>query len=152
LLDETTPRVGLALGHQVVIGHRIADVAITAQKLVIEVDGPYHQFIPQQDHRQTRELAARGYRVIRFTNEEVIDETQRVMAEILRACGSAYEMASDTYIPDDFIQPTALTSGQVAAIVRQHIPRAKGGRVNELAKGVIGGAHRAISPRKIQRG
>jgi hypothetical protein len=49
----------------------------------------------------------------------------------------------------------ALTSGQVAAIVRQHFPRAKGERVNELAKAVIGGAHRQVTPRlprKTQRG
>jgi very-short-patch-repair endonuclease len=107
LLDETMPRLGLVFGHQVVIGNRIADFVITAQKLVIEVDGLYHQFRPQQDHRRTRELVARGYRVIRFTNEEVINEPQRVMAEVLRACGSAYEMASDAYIPDNLTQLTA---------------------------------------------
>lgn len=46
----------------------------------------------------------------------------------------------------------ALSHDQVAAIVRQQFPRAKGARVDSLAKQVIAGAHRVISPRKIQRG
>jgi hypothetical protein len=40
----------------------------------------------------------------------------------------------------------------VAGIVKQSFPRAKGGKVDELAKRVIANAHRIVSPRKIQRG
>lgn len=40
-----------------------------------------------------------------------------------------------------------LTKGEVAAIVLQTFPRAKGTRVDELAKQVIAGAHRQVSPR-----
>lgn len=45
-----------------------------------------------------------------------------------------------------------LSHDQVAANVRQTFPRAKGARVDELAKQVIAGAHRQVSPQKIQRG
>lgn len=45
-----------------------------------------------------------------------------------------------------------LSHQDVAAIVRQQFPRAKGARIDELAKRVIAGAHRQISPRKTQRG
>jgi|ERR1700722_16416890 hypothetical protein len=40
-----------------------------------------------------------------------------------------------------------LTGTQVAAIVRQEFPRAKGDKINALAKAVVAKAHRQISPR-----
>jgi hypothetical protein len=46
-----------------------------------------------------------------------------------------------------------LTGNQVAAIVQKEFPRAKGGRIDQLAGDVI--ANRQVSPRlprKIQRG
>lgn len=49
-----------------------------------------------------------------------------------------------------------LTHGDLAAIVRQTNPRAKGGRIDAIAKQIVAGAHRAISsrnqPRKTQHG
>ncbi|MGD1082496.1 MAG: hypothetical protein ABR881_29620 [Candidatus Sulfotelmatobacter sp.] len=45
-----------------------------------------------------------------------------------------------------------LSHDQVAAIVRRNFPQAKGARVDEMAKQVIAGAHRQVSPQKIQRG
>jgi hypothetical protein len=45
-----------------------------------------------------------------------------------------------------------LTGNQVAAIVRQEFPRAKGGKIDQLAKAVIANAHRIVSPRKTPRG
>ena len=45
-----------------------------------------------------------------------------------------------------------LTGNQVAGIVQEEFPRAKGGKIDALAKRVIANAHRIVSPRKIQRG
>jgi hypothetical protein len=45
-----------------------------------------------------------------------------------------------------------LTSEEVAAIVRRNFPRPRGSRIDALAKQVIAGAHRQVSPRKTQRG
>jgi len=45
-----------------------------------------------------------------------------------------------------------LTAGEVASIVRQEFPRAKGTRLDALAKAAIANAHRQVSPRKTQRG
>jgi hypothetical protein len=48
----------------------------------------------------------------------------------------------------------SLTPDQVAAIVRRTHPRVKAGHVDTIAKRVIAGAHRLVSPRqrKIPRG
>jgi hypothetical protein len=40
-----------------------------------------------------------------------------------------------------------LTGNQVAAIIRKEFPRAKGGKIDQLAKAVIAKAHRQVSPR-----
>jgi len=45
-----------------------------------------------------------------------------------------------------------LTGNQVAGIVQKECPRAKGGKIDQLAKAVVANAHRIVSPRKIQRG
>jgi hypothetical protein len=50
----------------------------------------------------------------------------------------------------------SLSTDEVASIVRQQFPKAKGGKIDVLAKGIVAGAHRAVSPRwqprKTQRG
>jgi hypothetical protein len=46
----------------------------------------------------------------------------------------------------------ALTGTQVASIVRKEFPKAKGGKIDQLAKAVIANAHRIVSPRKTPRG
>jgi hypothetical protein len=49
-----------------------------------------------------------------------------------------------------------LSHEDVAAMVRSSFPGIRAGKVNQVAKGVIAGAHRAVSPRgqprKTQRG
>lgn len=40
-----------------------------------------------------------------------------------------------------------LTGTQVAAIVQKEFPRAKGGKIDALARAVIAKAHRQVSPR-----
>jgi hypothetical protein len=46
----------------------------------------------------------------------------------------------------------ALRREKLAAIVRQEFPRAKGTKLDQLAKAAIANAHRQVSPRKSQRG
>ena len=45
-----------------------------------------------------------------------------------------------------------LTGNQVAGIVQKEFPRAKGGKIDALAKRVIANAHRIVSPRKTPSG
>ena len=52
--------------------------------LIVEVDGAYHAELEQQkaDEIRTRDLEAMGFRVIRFSNEEVLYDTESVVQEI----------------------------------------------------------------------
>ena len=66
------------------IDNYIADFVCLRKQLVIEIDGGYHEDIDQQkrDDFRTRELAKKGFQVIRFTNEEVLADTDRVVSDI----------------------------------------------------------------------
>jgi ATP-dependent helicase HrpA/adenine-specific DNA-methyltransferase len=72
---------------QVPIGPYIADFACLELKLVIEVDGGQHDVNKPKDDIRTAWLEARGYRVLRFWNNEVLGNTEGVIEVIARAVG-----------------------------------------------------------------
>ena len=80
---------GYAFRRQVSIGHYVADFACLRKKLVIEVDGGQHDWQKAADDERTAELEARGYRVIRFWNNEVLQNTDGVVLVIARTLGVA---------------------------------------------------------------
>jgi very-short-patch-repair endonuclease len=64
------------------IGRYIADFACPPHKLVIELDGGQHADRLQADERRSADLAGHGYRVIRFWNNEVLDNLEGVLEAI----------------------------------------------------------------------
>ena len=69
---------------QYIIGDFIADFACLPKKLVIEIDGGYHQLPEQQvsDEERTQWLNQQGFKVVRFTNEEIIGDIDQVISKI----------------------------------------------------------------------
>ena len=69
---------------QHVTGDYIVDFVCRDDGLVIEVDGAYHAEREQQidDEIRTHDLEKMGFRVIRFTNEEVLYDIEAVLEEI----------------------------------------------------------------------
>ena len=69
---------------QHIIGDFIVDFVCLDLHLVIEVDGDYHQKLQQthDDILRTECLNRLGFNVIRFTNEQVIENLQEVIREI----------------------------------------------------------------------
>ena len=66
------------------IGDYIADFICIKRKLVVEVDGGYHnEPIQQQDDQvRTDYLESKGYTVIRFKNEEISYNLNEVIMRI----------------------------------------------------------------------
>lgn len=76
---------GNALGYrclrQHIIGDFIVDFLFVRRKLIVEIDGGYHFTEEQQieDAQRTAWLESWGYRIIRFTNEQVLCDTDNVI-------------------------------------------------------------------------
>jgi very-short-patch-repair endonuclease len=71
------------------IGRHVADFACPARKLAIEIDGSQHQVRRAADEARSKEIAKRGYRVIRFWNTEVLKDTDGVVERILQELESS---------------------------------------------------------------
>jgi very-short-patch-repair endonuclease len=65
------------------IGRRVVDFACPGCKLAIEPDGGQHAVQQSMDAARTIELERRGYRVIRFWNNDVLANTEGVIDVIL---------------------------------------------------------------------
>jgi very-short-patch-repair endonuclease len=78
-------RLGVKFQRQVVLPPYIADFAARAERLVIELDGDTHGDTQAYDAARTRSLEERGYRVIRFTNAELMANLDGVLQAILLA-------------------------------------------------------------------
>ena len=66
------------------IGRYVVDFACPTAKLVIELDGGEHTNSSDADEFRTREIARRGYRVIRFWNGDVMENMGGVLETIHR--------------------------------------------------------------------
>ena len=64
------------------IGRFIADLYCPAAKLILEVDGGIHAEQEEYDSARTEWLEAQGYRVLRFTNTEVMEDLSTVLKRI----------------------------------------------------------------------
>ena len=78
---------GLQFRRQAPMGPYIVDFVSHAAKLVIEVDGASHDFESQLRRDQVRDrwLTSRGYRVLRFTDAEVLSSLEGVLMVIHEA-------------------------------------------------------------------
>ena len=76
--------MGVRFKRQCVILDFIVDFYCPDTDLIIEVDGGYHQEEEQYrlDEERTKRLEHIGYHVLRFSNEEVLFETDKVLNDI----------------------------------------------------------------------
>jgi very-short-patch-repair endonuclease len=66
------------------IGSYVVDFACPGLKLAIELDGGQHAHQEEEDAARTLEIARRGYRVIRFWNNDVMQNLAGVLEVIRR--------------------------------------------------------------------
>ena len=72
---------------QVPLEPYVADFVCTELMLVVELDGGQHFEAAAYDARRTAYLEGLGYRVLRFWNAVLIEDSDAVCDTILRACG-----------------------------------------------------------------
>ncbi len=83
---------GLKLNRQYLIEYKqifenklydIADFHNFEHKLIFEIDGPIHLEQQEYDQERKADLEAIGYKVIRFTNDDVLKDWDRVESKLL---------------------------------------------------------------------
>lgn len=77
-------KLGYKFRRQHIIDTYIVDFVCLQSKLVIEVDGKYHNQAEQKewDEQRRRKLTELGFTVIRFTNEQVTCDIENTISSI----------------------------------------------------------------------
>jgi very-short-patch-repair endonuclease len=67
----------------------VVDFCAARQKLIIELDGSQHLEQEAYDAERTAFLGTHGYQVLRFWNNEVLNDLDGVVQVILESLGSS---------------------------------------------------------------
>jgi very-short-patch-repair endonuclease len=84
-------QLGVKFRKQVPVTPYIADFACLERGLIIELDGGQHDENRAKDENRTRYLEAKGYRVLRFWNTDVMRNIEGVVEAIAREIGGKIE-------------------------------------------------------------
>lgn len=74
--------IGVKFRRQVQIGNYIVDFVCFEKKLVLEIDGGQHANSPQ-DKQRDKWLESQGFKVLRFWNNEVLENRDGVVEKII---------------------------------------------------------------------
>jgi 5-methyltetrahydrofolate--homocysteine methyltransferase len=120
---------GFKFRRQHIIGSYITDLVCLDRKLVIEIDGLIHQ-LPENkeaDENRTLWLIEKGFKVIRFSNDEVLYKTEQTLDSILTALNSQPSLKSSNNLSSPFGGQGAIDyMGSFAVTIhgaKQHIDR-----------------------------
>jgi very-short-patch-repair endonuclease len=80
---------GIKFRRQHAIGRYVVDFCSPRSKLVIELDGSQHLGHEGQDARRTQFLESQGYQVVRFWNDQVMNDFEGVVRAIQLALEEA---------------------------------------------------------------
>jgi len=67
---------------QQIIDNYIVDFVCLPKKTIIEIDGPIHNFKKEADEKRTQYLKSVGYEILRFKNEEVLADPEKIAQQI----------------------------------------------------------------------
>jgi very-short-patch-repair endonuclease len=73
---------GYRFRRQVPIGPYVADLVCLERRLIVEVDGGQHAIEAARDEVRTAWLESQNFRVVRFWNNDVLDNTEGVLEAI----------------------------------------------------------------------
>jgi len=76
---------GYKFKRQVPIGHYIVDFMCESASLIVELDGGQHAEQQAYDDKRTAFLQAKGFKVLRYWNNEVLENTGNVLISLTLA-------------------------------------------------------------------
>jgi len=77
---------GLHFRRQQIVHGYFADFYCHQHQLIVELDGGIHEFQQEYDADREAYLIALGFRVIRFSNEEIERDLKGVLQKIVEEC------------------------------------------------------------------
>jgi len=80
------------------LGPYIVDFVCLEKRLIVEVDGGQHADQVEKDAQRAAWLEAEGFRLLRFWNSEVLQDTQAVQ-ETIRAALDASDCPPSSVLP-----------------------------------------------------
>ena len=78
----SSSKLGAKFSRQMPVGPWYADFLCRELKLVVELDGFSHDVQPGRDIRRDADMQTRGYAVLHFTNDDVMDDAEAVARTI----------------------------------------------------------------------
>ena len=78
-------QLGVTFRRQHAIGNYIPDFCSPKKKLIIELDGSQHLEQDEYDQERTKYLESQGYKVVRFWNNDVLNNIDGVILAIIYA-------------------------------------------------------------------
>ncbi|HEX9386611.1 MAG TPA: endonuclease domain-containing protein [Anaerolineales bacterium] len=80
---------GLHFRRQQIIDGYFADFYCHQHALIVEVDGSIHEIQEEYDAERDAHLIGRGFRILRFKNEDIFKNLPAVLKKIVEACSLA---------------------------------------------------------------
>lgn len=128
---------GFKFRQQHIIGQYIADFVCLDRGLIIEIDGLIHQ-LPENvasDIDRTSWLENDGYKVIRFTNEEVLGNTESVADSIVKSLSELPSIKEQAQL---LAQDNSLPSGESERGAGRILLATVKGDVHDIGKNIVG--------------
>ena len=120
---------GLKFKRQMPIHSYVADFCCSEAKLIIELDGGQHNVGKEADAVRTKKLEALGYLVLRFWNNDVIDNIDDVLESIVSTAKQhSPEPPHPIPLPTGERENTAAAPADTSLSHRERVPeRSSGG-------------------------
>ena len=149
-------QLGVRFRRQHPVEGYIPDFICLPCKLIIEVDGGYHYLEgqPISDEERTVYLEAKGYHVLRFTNEEVIAAPEKVLSLIKDELNKRLNMAEQNNVLHHPTTPSQVNQNPLDPPTSGQSPRvASPSQVNQnsLDPPTSGQSSRIASPSQVNQ-
>lgn len=118
------------------MGNYIVDFMYVTLKLIVEADGGQYTEQAAYDHVRMAYLNKLGFTVLRFWNHEILQQTNNVLAEILRVLQELEKQSTQFVFLAELLAPTAASSSLTWERVRERATSRKVciGEVKEFGK------------------
>jgi very-short-patch-repair endonuclease len=94
-------KLKLPIRRQAPIGRYVVDFACHSARIVIEVDGAIHANLPEvaiRDMQRQEWLEAQGYRLLRFSNNDLADRLPTIVEKIELAVRQAKGLETNSHV------------------------------------------------------